>query len=89
MLFFQSALISQVRLHFLQELKYNSFEKKRTPRKLFWVTVTVNVNADEVKGTVGTLGDSRNKGLVCSTEESPEPSSSVFIQALIGLICDC
>ena len=89
MLFFQSALISQVCLHFFQELKYNSFEKKRTPRKLFWVTVTVNVNADEVKGTVSTLGDSRNKGLVCSTEESPEPSSSVFIQALIGLICDC
>ena len=39
---------------------------------MFWVAVTVNVNADEAKGTVSTLGDSRNKPLVGSTEDSPE-----------------
>ena len=72
MLFFQSALIPQLCLYFFQKLKYNSLGKKDYSRKLYWVAVTVNVNADEVKGTVSTLVDSRNKVLMGSTEESPE-----------------
>ena len=34
--------------------------------------VTVNVNADEVKGTISTLLDCRNKSLVGSIEKSAE-----------------
>ena len=72
MLFFQSALIPQLCLHFFQKLKYNNLGKKDYSRKLCWVAVTVNVNADEVKRTVSTLVDSRNKVLMGSTEEFPE-----------------
>ena len=60
-LFFQSALISQLCLHFFQKLKYNIFGKKDYSLKLFWVAVTIKVNTDEVKDTVITLGE-RNKG---------------------------
>ena len=64
MLFFQPALIHQLCLPFFQKAKYNSLGKKRT----ISVVVTVNVNADEFKGTV----DSRNKSLVGFIEESLE-----------------
>ena len=68
MLFFQPALIHQLCLPFFQKAKYNSLGKKRT----ISVVVTVNVNADEFKGTVSTLVDSRNKSLVGFIEESLE-----------------
>ena len=68
MLFFQPALIHQLCLPFFQKAKYNSLGEKRT----ISVVVTVNVNADEFKGTVSTLVDSRNKSLVGFIEESLE-----------------
>ena len=40
--------------------------------KLFWVVITVNVNADKDRGTVNPLVESRNKALAGSMDESPE-----------------
>ena len=72
MLFSQSALIRQLCLHLFQKLKYNSLGNKDYSRKLFWAVVTVNFNAEEVRGTVSHLVESRNKSLVGSMDESPE-----------------
>ena len=72
MLFFQSALIPQLCLHFFQKLKYNSLGNKDYSRKLFWVVITVNVNADEDRGTVNPLVVSRSKALAGSMDKSPE-----------------
>ena len=39
---------------------------------MFWVVITVNVNAAEVRGTVNPLVETRNKALMGSIDESPE-----------------
>ena len=59
MLFSQSALIPQLRLHFFQKLKYYTLGNKDYSRKLFWVAVAINVNAKEVKRTVSPLVKAR------------------------------
>ena len=72
MLFFQSALIPQLCLHFFHKLKYNSLENRDYSRKLFWVVTTININAYEDRGTANSLVESRNKALVGSMDESRE-----------------
>ena len=69
MLFFPSALFPQLRLHFLQKLKYYTLGNKDYSRKLLWVVVSVNVNSDDVRGTASALIKSRNKALVGSMNE--------------------
>ena len=58
-LFFQSALIPQLCLHFFQKLKYYTLGNKDFSRKLFWVAVAINVNTKEVKSTVSPLVKAR------------------------------
>ena len=52
MLFSQSALIPQLCLLFFQKLKHYTLENKQYSRKLFWVTVAVNVNAKDIESTL-------------------------------------
>ena len=42
-------------------MKYYTLENKDYSRKLFWVSVAINVNAGEVKGTVNPLVKTGNK----------------------------
>ena len=70
MLFFPSALIPQLCLYFFQKLKYNSLGNKDYSRKKFWVLVTANVNADEVRGAISLLIE--YKALVGFMTESTE-----------------
>ena len=60
MLFFQSALIPQLSLHFFQKLKYYTLGNKDYSRKLFAVVIAINGNAKEVKGTVSPVVKARN-----------------------------
>ena len=39
---------------------------------MFWLVVAVNFNADEVRGAVSLLVESRSKALVSSVNESAE-----------------
>ena len=59
-------------LHFFQILKYNSLGNKDYSTKLFSVIITVNVNADEDRGIVRVLVESRNKALAGAMDEFPE-----------------
>ena len=76
MLFSQSALTSQLCLHFLQELKQHTLGNKDHSRKLFWAALAAVTNALDVWGTVSPLVVSRSKALVGSMDEA------VFLSAI-------
>ena len=61
MLISQSALISELYLHFFQKLKYYTLRNKGYSRKNFYALVTVIVNAANVRSTVKLFVESEKK----------------------------